>query len=251
MEWQDEGIVLSVTRHGESDAVLEVMTQNHGKARGFVKGGLGRRNKANLQAGNKLALSWRSRLENNLGRFTLELIHSPLGQMMGDGARLSALAAITAVVAASMPEREEHPGVYSALDAVVAVLENEEGMLALWAGALARLELGILSELGYGLDLSECAATGETTRLVYVSPKSGRAVNLEAGQPYKEKLLALPAFLLEDSQQIPDLDAAFEGLVLTGYFLERNIWIVHGKGQPAARERLIMSLHKASHKASC
>lgn len=244
MEWQDEGIVLSATRHGESDAVLEVMTKNHGRSRGFIKGGLGRRNKANLQAGNLLQVNWRARLETNLGRFVIELHHSPLGQMMGDGARLSALAAVMSVVASTMPEHENHPQIYAALKALVELLENDDGDIAVWACALARLELGILAGLGYGLDLSECAATGEKTDLIYVSPKSARAVSAGAGQPYKTQLLPLPAFLLEGHTELPSKEIAADALKLTGHFLDRSIWLVQGKGQPAARERLFSSLFR-------
>lgn len=243
MEWQDEGIVLSVSRHGENDALLEIMTRGHGRARGFVKGGMGRRNKANLQAGNKLSVTWRSRIETNLGRFTLELMHSPLGHMLGDGARLSALAAATAVVSSTMTEREAHESVYEGLSAVIELLEHEDGTAAYWAAALARLELGILKELGYGLDFSECAATGSTDNLVYVSPKSGRAVSAEGGDPYKSKLLTLPGFLV-DAQSTASEEDAVSAMKLTGFFLDRNVWIVRGTGQPAARERLFSSLLK-------
>jgi len=242
MEWQDEAIVLSATRHGESDAVLEVMTKSHGRSRGFIKGGLGRRNKANLQAGNHVQVAWRARLETNLGRFTVELHHSPLGQMMGDGARLSALAAVTSVVASTMPEHETHTGVYEGLAALIQLLENEDGDSAIWASALARLELGILTELGYGLDLSACAATGQQEDLIYVSPKSAQAVCRESGIPYKEKLLSLPSFLLKGHKIASSKQAAADGLTLTGFFLGRNVWQVQGKGQPAARERLFAAL---------
>jgi len=245
MEWQDEAIVLSASRHGEADALLEVMTKSHGRARGFIKGGLARRNKANLQAGNFLSVKWRSRLETNLGRFTVELIHSPLGTMMGDGARLSALAAATAIVSSTMTERESHQSVYAGLQAIVALLEHEGGSVAVWAAALARLELGILTELGYGLDLSKCASTGSDEDLVYVSPKSGRAVSAAAGMPYKEKLLKLPPFLLPEGPNISSVADAVVAMKLTGYFLDRNVWVVRGRGQPAARERLFASLIKA------
>jgi len=244
MEWQDEAIVLTAARHGEADALLEVMTLSHGRARGFIKGGLSRRNKANLQAGNKLSVTWRSRLEENLGRFTVELLHSPLGLMLGDGTRLSALSAVTSVVAATMPERERHGGVFGGLKAVIELLELENSSIPDWGAALARLELGILTELGYGLDFSECAATGTTENLVYVSPKSGRAVCAEAGAPYKEKLLVLPRFLL-GQPDAPNASDVFEAMRLTGYFLDRNVWSVRGKGQPAARERLVSTLVKS------
>lgn len=244
MEWQDEGIVLSASRFGENDALLEVMTESHGRARGFVKGGMGRRNKANLQPGNKLSLMWRSRIETNLGRFQLELIHSPLGCLISDGRRMTALAAVTSVIASTMPEREAHTAVYGALAAYIDLLEAEDGTLAYWAASLAQIELGILTELGYGLDLSECAATGVTDDLVYVSPKSGRAVCASAGAPYKEKLLLLPAFMRGDKGAERSESEAQRALALTGYFLERNVWIVVGNGQPDARERLLASLYR-------
>lgn len=246
MEWQDEGIVLSVSRHGEADAVLEVMTHAHGRARGFIKGGLGRRNKANLQVGNRLSLKWYARLEANLGRFTVELIHSPLGQMMGEGSRIAALSAITAVVASTLPEREPHTDVFEALKALISLLEHEDGAAPQWGGALARMEVGILGALGYGLDLSTCAGTGSRDNLVYVSPKTGRAVSLEAGAPYKEKLLPLAPFLT--SGKLSDATAAdvASGLALTGYFLERTVWTVAGTGQPPARDRFIATLRRLS-----
>jgi DNA repair protein RecO (recombination protein O) len=246
MEWRDEGIVLSASRHGEADALLEIMTRSHGKARGFIKGGLGRRNRANLQAGNSLSVVWRSRLEENLGRFTVELTHSPLGMILSDASRLSALAATTAVITSAMPEREAYESIFEGLAAVVRLLEHEEaGSVMVWAAALARLELGILEQLGYGLDFSECAATGAQDNLIYVSPKSGRAVSAAGGAPYKEKLLALPGFLLDDGKT-PEKQDVIAALQLTGYFLERTIWVVRGKGQPAARERLFTSLLRAS-----
>ncbi|UTW57070.1 DNA repair protein RecO [Kordiimonas sp. SCSIO 12603] len=244
MEWQDEGIVLSATRLGESDAVLEIMTKNHGRARGFIKGGMGRRNKANLQPGNFLSVNWRSRLETNLGRFTVELLHSPLGNMLGDGNRLAALAAVTSVVVTTMTEREPHLSVYEGLSAIVKLLEASDSSLEGWGAAFSQLELGILQELGYGLDLSECAGTGSTENLIYVSPKSGRAVSEEAGFLYRDKLLSLPAFLASPGEGKIDMQASVEALRLTGYFLDRYVWAVRTGGQPAARERFLSSLQK-------
>ncbi|MBO6503273.1 MAG: DNA repair protein RecO [Kordiimonadaceae bacterium] len=242
MEWQDDAIVLSAARFGEHDALLEVMTPQHGRSRGFVKAGMSRRNKAVLQPGNKLSVSWRSRLETNLGRFQVELVHSPLGLLISDPARMAALAAVCAVVQSTMPERQLHEGVFDALDGFIKLLEAEDGQLSVWGAALARIELGILAELGYGLDLSECAATGARDNLIYVSPKSGRAVSAEAGSPYKGRLLDLPAFLMGDGEL--GKTPAIAGLQLTGFFLERNVWVVAGNGQPDARERLIARLVK-------
>ncbi len=237
MEWQDDGIVLSAGRFGEHDAILEVMTPNHGRARGFVKAGMSRRTKANLQPGNRLRVTWRSRLENNLGRFQAELVHSPIGNLISDGARMTALAAVCADIISTMPEREQHPSVFGALEGYLSMLEAEGGTVALWASALARIELGILEGLGYGLDLGTCAATGAEDNLIYVSPKSGRAVSAEAGAPYKDKLLSLPSFLVSDTVSDAGARDALAGLRLTGFFLERNVWIVNGTGQPDARER--------------
>lgn len=242
MEWQDDGIVLSNQRFGEHDAILEVMTPGHGRARGFVKAGMSRRNKAALQPGNRLRLTWRSRLENNLGRFQVELVHSPLGSLISDGPRMVALAAICAVVASTMPERECHESVFEALAGYIMLLEAEGGQPEVWAGALARIELGILAELGYGLDLSVCAATGTVEDLVFVSPKSGRAVSAAAGAPYRDKLLALPPFLTEGTDALPSKGDALSALRLTGFFLERQVWVVAGNGQPDARERLTATL---------
>ncbi|TNE65239.1 MAG: DNA repair protein RecO [Alphaproteobacteria bacterium] len=246
MEWQDDGIVLSASRYGENDVLLEVMTAAHGRARGFVKGGSGRRQRGNLQVGNRLRVAWYARIDGNLGRFTPELVHSPLGQMMGDGGRLAALSAIAAVVASAMPERENHPSIYERFLAVLDLLEYEDSDTVPWAGGLARLELAILADLGYGLDLASCAATGTTENLAYVSPKSARAVSLEAAGPYKERLLPLPAFLLEGPLGDASVDDVLDGLRLTGFFLDRQVWGVHGRGQPAARERFIASLARAT-----
>ncbi|UTW56671.1 DNA repair protein RecO [Kordiimonas sp. SCSIO 12610] len=243
MDWQDEGIVLSASKLGESDAVLEVLTPNYGRHRGFVKGGSGKRGRANLQAGNKLALTWRSRIEGNLGRFTVELVHSPLGSLMGDGFRLSALSAIVSVISASLPEREPHSGVYEVLEILIKLLEDSDDPQYLASG-LARLELGILSELGYGLDLSKCAATGSPDDLVYVSPKTGRAVSREAGKPYHDKLLPLPEFMLASQAPVDGNEDVINGLTLTGFFMERHVWGQAKNGQPAARERFLSTVRR-------
>jgi len=249
MEWQDVGIVLSSSKLGESDAVLEVMTPENGRYRGFVKGGAGKRQRANLQPGNKLSLKWRSRIEANLGRFTIELLHSPLGNLLGDGVKMSALSAVTSVVSASLPERETHPGVFEALEVLIALLEDAAHDPKHVASGLARMELGILSELGYGLDLSRCAATGSMDDLTYVSPKSGRAVSREAGKPYHDKLLPLPEFMLASQMPIDGDEDISNGLRLTGYFMDRHVWGVSGKGQPAARDRFVASFARKSNRS--
>lgn len=237
MDWQDSGIILSLARHGEHDAVLEVLTAGHGRHRGFVKAGMSRRQKGNLQPGTRVEAHWYSRLEEALGRFTVEPFHNPLGLLMGDGRRLAALSAMLAVTAASLPEREPHGRVFVGLVALLDLLEDEASSLVHWGEGLVRLELGILADLGYGLDLSECAATGANDNLAFVSPKSGRAVSASAGAPYAERLLALPPFLLDTAAGRPSLREVANGLGLTGYFLDRHVWEVHGHGQPPARDR--------------
>nr|WP_308909585.1 DNA repair protein RecO [Pseudokordiimonas caeni] len=242
MDWQDSGIILSLARHGEHDAVLEVLTAEHGRHRGFVKAGMSRRQKGHLQPGSRVEVSWYSRLEEGLGRFTVEPVHNPLGALMGDGARLAALSAMVSVVAATLPEREPHGRVYEGLVALLDLLEDDASALVHWGEGLVRLELGVLADLGYGLDLSECAATGDNDNLTYVSPKSGRAVSASAGAPYAERLLVLPPFLIDTAAGRPSLREVANGLALTGFFLGRNVWDVQGQGQPPARERFTATL---------
>ena len=238
MEWSDDGIVLKVTRHGESDVVLDALTPSNGRWCGYVKGGAGRRKRGELQPGNRVRLQWRSRIEENLGRYTTELLHSPLGLIMADPFRLAGMTAACAILQSSLSEREPHAEIYQAFSAFMALLEEEDCKAGDAAIALVKLELGLLSELGFGLDLSECAATGTKENLTYVSPKSARAICGESGRPYHDKMLILPAFLLDASAVCTELDIK-AGLALTGYFLHRNIWHVQGQGVPPARERFM------------
>lgn len=238
MEWTDDGIILKVTRHGESDVVLDALTPTNGRWCGYVKGGAGRRKRGELQPGNRVKLNWRSRIEENLGRFTTELLHSPLGLIMQAPFRLAAMSTACATLQSTLPEREPHGALYTAFHAYMALLEDENCTPNDAAITLVKLELGLLAELGFGLDLSECAATGVKSDLAYVSPKSARAVCAEAGKPYHDKMLILPAFILDDAAECSadDIEA---GLALTGYFLHRNIWHVQGQGIPPARGRFM------------
>lgn len=249
MEWTDSGIILSLTRQGEHDAILEAITPDHGRHKGFVKAGMSRRQKGMLQPGNQVKLTWRSRIEENLGSFKFELLHSPLGMAMSSPVRLSAMTAALAVYAYSLPEREPHGPLYFALKAYLDLLEAEEITLLLLAVGLAKIEIGILRDLGFGLDFSECAATGVKSDLIYVSPKSGRAVSADAGRPYHSKLLALPEFMINPQVSCQKVKEALDGLSLTSYFLNQYVWIVRGTGQPASRERFISQLVKAKDKA--
>ena len=244
MEWRGEGLLIAARPYGESDALAEIFCPEKGLIKGFVKGGLSKRHRAVLQPGNSLSYVWRARLETNLGRFTLDLIASPLGLVIADGPRLAALQTALAVTQSALQEREPSPELYHALIATLDLIVAEASSFALWAAAIAKLELFLLSAAGFGLDLDQCAATGTTQSLTYVSPKSGRAVSASAGEPYKAKLLPLPSFLRLPGLGNPNGADAYDALKLTGYFLEREIWMVKSNGMPEARGRFLASLER-------
>lgn len=231
MEWQDEGYVLAVRPHGESAAIVSLLTAENGRHAGLVRGGQSRRHQGMLQAGNKVDAVWRARLEEHLGSYTLELQSSAVALVLDEPARLAALSSAAALIEATLPERDPCPGLYQSFAALMEALEGEH-----WAATYVYWELHLLMDIGFGLDLTECAATGETSDLIYVSPKSGRAVSREAGAPYKEKLLALPGFLRGEGGA-GDADVA-NGLKLTGYFLQRHVFQPRQQALPDTRLRL-------------
>ena len=236
MEWSDDAIVLSVRAHGESSAILETLTRAHGRHAGLVRGGSSRKSKVALQPGNSVHLVWRARLNEHLGNFTAEPMTARAGHLIEHRESLAGLNAFTAVVSASLPERETHQSVYEAGEVLLDAIASED--FAHWGPLYVRWELGLLDELGFGLDLSECAATGGTDELEFVSPRSGRAVSRAAAAPYKEKLLKLPVFLLGSQNADPSKADIAAGLKLTGYFLLERVLRPHGKDMPAARLRL-------------
>lgn len=238
MEWSDHGIVLSARKHGETAAILSLLTSEHGRHAGLVRGGAGRRQRGVLQQGNFVAVTWRARLEEHLGAFTVEMLHSVSAQWLDDPGRLAALTAATAIVDFAVPEREPDPSIFSGLRNLIAALDEDE-----WAAAYARWEFALLGELGFGLDLSACAATGQTDDLAYVSPKTARAVSRGAGQVYHDKLLPLPGFLVDDGPET--VDQIVEALRLTGYFLDRHLFAPHRRQLPDSRERLASRLARA------
>lgn len=240
MDWSDEGIFLSAKPLGEANAVAELFTLGHGRHLGLVRGGRSRRMRPLLQPGNLLRATWRARLSEHLGGFNLELIEAHAGRILDDPRALAAIGSI-AGLARLLPERDPHPALYAATLHVLRSFDDE----SLWPALLVRWELQLLQELGFGLDLSECAATGVDADLAYVSPRSGRAVSRDAGQPYCSKLLKLPAFLLDDATAAGEDDIA-AGLALTGHFLERDVLEPHGLTMPQARDRLIGLLARPS-----
>ena len=238
MDWRDTGIVLSVRRHGETAAIVEVLTSEHGRYAGVVRGGASRKIAPILQPGGLLDVTWRARLEEHLGSFVVEPLQSRAG-LLSDRTALAGLNAVTALLSFALPEREPHGGLYRRTLALLDLIESN----ALWPLAYLRWELALLAELGFALDLDRCAVTGSTEGLIYVSPRTGRAVSEGAAGEWAEKLLPLPQALTE--QATGDIAEVLEGLRVTGHFLSTGL--AHSLGNrpvPEARARLVDRLAK-------
>lgn len=239
MQWTDDGIVLGLRRQGETSVVLELMTARHGRHLGLVHGGRSRRMQPVLQPGNRVQATWRARLDESLGAFAVEPVESVASRLMGSGLALFGIGHLSALLRL-LPERDPHPELYEAARILVAHLHDA----AVAPPLMVRFELAILAELGFGLDLSACAATGGNDALIYVSPRSGRAVSASAGEPYRDRLLALPDFLREreadaSRPMTPDLRDVTAGFTLTGYFLDQHIWGPRAIAPPAERARFV------------
>jgi DNA repair protein RecO (recombination protein O) len=234
MEWRDEGVIIGLKRHGETSVILEAMTRRHGRHLGLVRGGRSRRQAPTLQPGNSVDLVWRARLDEHLGTYQVEPTASRAATLMESAAALHALNTLTGHLRL-LPERDPHEPLFEALLVILDHMQHPATIAAL----LARLECALLAELGFGLDLTECAATGETADLVWVSPKSGRAVSRSAGAAYADRLLPLPAFLREGSTEAPAQEAILDALRMTGYFLSRHVFEPRGLVMPDARASLI------------
>jgi DNA repair protein RecO (recombination protein O) len=236
MQWSDDGFVLGVRRHGEANAILELMTRAHGRHLGLVRGGAGSRMRPVLQPGNTVRAQWRARLDDHLGTFTIEPIALRAGALFSDSHAVFALAHLGALVRL-LPERDPHEAVYDGLETIVSHLQDPAACAAL----IVRFELLMLSELGFGLDLDACAATGSPDDLAYVSPRSGRAVSREAGAPWRDRLLALPAFVLGDADRVGPKEIA-DGFALTAFFLARHVLEPRGLALPDARAHFIAAV---------
>lgn len=233
MDWQSEAYIISVRRHGESSAIVDVLTPDQGRHAGLVRGASSRRMRSVLDLGNKVNVSWRARLSEHLGYFAIEPLEMRAATLMHDRNALVGLNAACAVAKTVLPERQAFKQVYAAFDVLMQNFEDVD----IWPALYVRWEMGVLSALGYGLDLSACAATGTTEKLTHVSPRTGRAVSAEAAAPYIDKLLPLPPFMRgERSLSADDIE---NGLKLTGYFLETRVQWGVNQTLPEARAVMI------------
>lgn len=236
MDWTDQGIVLTRRHHGEAAAVVTLLTREHGRHAGLVRGGGGKRGSALYQPGNLLAAHWRARLSEHLGTFTTEMVQSFAARALDDPLRLAGITAACALLESALPERESHTPLFEATLALLRALDGADDSVA-WGAAYVRWECQCLAEMGFGLDLGSCAATGVTDDLAYVSPRTGRAVSRAAGADYAERLFALPGFLAGSAA--PTAADVLEGLRLIGHFLERHVLAPQDRRLPPARTRFV------------
>ncbi|MCX7341670.1 MAG: DNA repair protein RecO [Hyphomicrobiales bacterium] len=243
MEWTDDGIILGGKRHGENSVILEVLTRQHGRHLGLVLGGRSARLSSVLQPGNGAVVTWRARLDEHLGQFRVEATHLRAGHLIDAAASLYGLSHLAGLIRL-LPERDPYERLYDALQVVIEHLDAPR----IAAPLIVRFELALLAELGFGIDLSACAVTGATQELVYVSPRSGRAVSARAGADYADRLLPLPAFardgFLGDSITPAQLE---QGFTLTGHFLARHVYGPRGIETPPERARFITASFKTGN----
>ena len=231
-QWQDKAIILAVRPHGESGAVVSLLTSENGRQAGYVRGAFSSKNRGTLEIGSLVDANWQARNSDSLGSLTLELERSTAARIMHDALKLSALQSACSLCDQAVPEKEGSVGLYQGMLALLNILEEE-----IWGAAYIMWEIALLRELGFSLDLSTCAGGGDKNMLAYVSPKTGRAVSYQAGEPYKDKLLPLPSFLKPNGGSF-DPDDVQTGLQLTQFFLEHWVFAHHRSGLPEARARL-------------
>jgi DNA repair protein RecO (recombination protein O) len=239
MQWTDSGIVLGTRRHGESSAILELMTSGHGRHLGLVRGGRGKRYAAMLQPGNAVRVTWQARIEDQLGNYAVEAETHRAASLIGSAGALYAIGYLASLVRL-LPERDPQEGLHAALDFVIGHLDD----IAFAAPLIIRFEVEMLKALGFGLDLAACAATGSTQELSHVSPKSGRAVSRAAAEPYGDRMLALPRFLTMPTAAADAREVA-DGFRMTGFFLDRHVFAPRGLAAPDQRAALADAVLKA------
>jgi DNA repair protein RecO (recombination protein O) len=243
MNWTDTAIVLSTRKYGENSVLARLLTSDHGVCGGVIRGAHAKANRGILQPGNVVSATWQARLSEHLGSFKTELLEAHAARVMADAGRISALSSACTLLEMALPERHPYPRMFTIFHNFLKILADDGA----WPEAYVRMELDLLAESGFGLDLRTCAATGATENLIYVSPKSGRAVSMDAGEPYKDKMLPLPGFLLPSSPNTAAGAEILAGMHLTGYFLEHWLFVPHGKILPAARNRLYEQFKIKNH----
>ncbi len=250
MRWSDDGIILSANKHGESSVILHALTRENGLHAGLVRGGSGSRLRGVLQPGNSVGLNWNGRLAEHLGSYTIEAKSSGTPNLFNHPLSLAALSSALGLIRKVLPEREAHPQLFEATSVLI---NNLEHSFDHWGPLFVKWELGLLQELGYGLNLKECIATGSRENLIYVSPKSAAAVSSDAGEPYRDKLLKLPAFLGASQSESLDKNMdkqLLDGLTLSGYFIHKNLLTHYSEESLPARERFLNLLRKSLQKKS-
>jgi len=239
MDWRDQGILLSTRRHGETSAIIEVFTKDHGRHAGVVRGGTSRKIAPILQPGAQLDLLWRARLEDHIGSYQVEPLRSRAAAALSGRLALAGLNAVTGLLSFCLPEREPHAALYRRSEQLLDLLGQDE----IWPLAYLKWELALLDDMGFGLDLGQCAATGSTENLIYVSPKSGRAVSRVGAGDWADRMLPLPPCLLGQGDA-PDAEI-LTALGTTGYFLEHRLAPSLGnRPLPEARARLLAALSR-------
>ena len=234
-QWQDQSIILAVHRHGESGAVVSLLTHDNGRQAGYMRGAFSTKNRGSLEVGNIVDANWRARSSDDLGSLSLELSRSTAARIMQDPLKLAALQAACGICDAALPEKEgSSSGIYNGLLALLDILEGQ-----VWAQGYIMWEIALLKELGFALDLNSCAGGGDSQTLAYISPKTGRAVSAKLGEPYKDKLLPLPEFIKPNGVKSGFKDI-ITGLQMTRFFLEHWVFVHHNRGLPDARERLAL-----------
>jgi DNA repair protein RecO (recombination protein O) len=240
MEWRDEGVILGARKHGETSLIVEAMTRAHGRHMGLVRGGRSRRMQPLLQAGNRVELTWRARLDEHLGAFQVEPLELNAARFFEAATAVYGFQTLAAHLRL-LPERDPHGAVYDTLLAILRCLVDP----ADGAELIVRFELLILEELGFGLDLTRCAASGVVEDLAYVSPKSGRAVSRTAAEPWRDVMLPLPAFLRRRGAAGTDLASLEEAFRLTGFFLARYVYEPRGIEAPNARAGFLGAMRRS------
>ncbi len=240
MDFHEEAFVLSARAHGDTGVVVDMLTETQGRRGAYVAGGASRKMKPFLQPGSRVLADYRARTSDHLGSARLEAIGEGVSALFDDPLALHGLAAAAAVAQGALPEREPHPGAFLAFEALMAAFQIPD----VWPAIFVRFEAGLLEDLGFGLDLSRCAATGTMDDLIYVSPRTGRAVSREAGAPYADKMLTLPPFMLGAQAGLGAGDVG-AGLDLTGHFLEQFVFHPQNRPIPQARVWMIDKLGEA------